>query len=97
MGAFNYPTQTLKLKTMPTALMLALGFGIGTNAIAQSGAGNVTQLDNVVVTATGFEQLIEDAPASISVIPREEIEKKAFKDITDVLKDVPGSYRWWQR
>lgn len=50
----------------------------------------VTQFDSVVVTASGFEQLVEDAPASISVIPREDIEKKSYKDVTDALRDVPG-------
>lgn len=59
-------------------------------AFAQSTDNSVTQLQNVVVTASGFEQQIEDAPASISVISREELEKKAYKDITDALKDVPG-------
>lgn len=89
MGVPNQSKQGFKLKTLPTTLMLTIGIGIYANALAQSN-DNVTQLDNVVVSATGFEQLIEDAPASISVIPREEIEKKAFKDVTDVLKDVPG-------
>lgn len=50
----------------------------------------VRQLDNVVVTASGLEQMVEDAPASITVIPREELEKKSFRDVTDALKDVPG-------
>src|SRR5690625_1870277 len=50
----------------------------------------VTRLDAIVVTASGFEQLVEDAPASISVIPREDLEKKAYKDVTDALRDVPG-------
>src|SRR5690625_4414446 len=50
----------------------------------------VTRLDTIVVTASGFEQLVEDAPASISVIPREELEKKAYRDVTDALRDVPG-------
>ena len=50
----------------------------------------VTRLDTIVVTASGFEQLVEDAPASISVIPREDLEKKAYKDVTDALRDVPG-------
>lgn len=51
---------------------------------------DVKQLDNIVVTASGFEQAVEDAPASISVIPRVELEKKAYRDVTDALKDVPG-------
>ncbi len=55
---------------------------------AQTGAA--VQLDNIVVSATGFEQMVEDAPASITVIPRTELEKKAFRDVTDALKDVPG-------
>ncbi|MBB5213568.1 ligand-gated channel protein [Parapusillimonas granuli] len=59
-------------------------------AVGQDAQAPVTRLDNVVVTATGFEQMVEDAPASITVIPRAELEKKAFKDVTDALKDVPG-------
>lgn len=46
--------------------------------------------DTLVVTATGFEQKIQNAPASISVISKEQIEDKAYRDITDALKDVPG-------
>lgn len=46
--------------------------------------------DTVVVTATGFEQKIQNAPASISVISKQQIEDKAYRDVTDALKDVPG-------
>ncbi|PHM75148.1 ligand-gated channel protein [Xenorhabdus kozodoii] len=44
----------------------------------------------VVTTASGFQQEIEDAPASISVVSREQLETKAYRDVTDALKDVPG-------
>ncbi|MBI0009331.1 TonB-dependent receptor plug domain-containing protein, partial [Bartonella sp. M0193] len=47
-------------------------------------------LRQVVVSATGFEQNVKDAPASISVIPREEIEKGSFRDLTDALRNVQG-------
>ncbi|SUI54305.1 Colicin I receptor precursor [Serratia marcescens] len=50
---------------------------------------NDTQ-DTMVVTASGFQQKIQDSAASISVIPRQQIEDKAYRDITDALKDVPG-------
>ncbi len=46
--------------------------------------------DTMVVTATGFEQKIQNAPASISVITKQQIEDKAWRDVTDALKDVPG-------
>lgn len=49
--------------------------------------------DTVVVTATGFEQKIQDAPASISVITKQQIEDKAYRDVTDALKDVPRRRR----
>ncbi|WP_312953154.1 ligand-gated channel protein [Superficieibacter sp.] len=46
--------------------------------------------DTMVITATGFEQKIQNAPASISVISKAQIEDKAYRDVTDALKDVPG-------
>ncbi|MFV7791230.1 TonB-dependent receptor domain-containing protein [Aliarcobacter lanthieri] len=55
-------------------------------------ANETTKLDEiqVVTTASGYEQNIADAAASISVITAQEIEKKSYSDITDVLKNVPG-------
>src|SRR5690606_2158392 len=43
-----------------------------------------------VVSAAGFEQHIADAPASISVIDREQLETRSYTDVTDALKDIPG-------
>jgi len=48
------------------------------------------QLDEVVVSASGFEQDLVDAPASISVITKENLEKKPFKDIGEAIADIPG-------
>ena len=46
--------------------------------------------DTLVVSASGFEKKIKDAPASISVITKQQIEDQAYRDVTDALKDVPG-------
>ncbi|CAH1747773.1 TonB-dependent receptor [Thauera humireducens] len=46
----------------------------------------------VVVSASGFEQNIAEAPASISVISREELEKQAYTDVIDAVKNIPGVY-----
>lgn len=52
---------------------------------------NVTQLETIVVTtAGGFEQNIADAPASISVITGEELQKKSYTDVIDAVKNMPG-------
>ncbi|MDR1460073.1 MAG: TonB-dependent receptor plug domain-containing protein [Campylobacteraceae bacterium] len=54
---------------------------------------NATKLDTIkVVSATGYEQNIADAPASMFVITKEELENKSFNDLTEVLKNVPGVY-----
>ncbi len=52
-------------------------------------AGTI-RLDQIVVTATGFEQNVKDAPASITVVPREELEKGSFRNLADALTSVQG-------
>ncbi len=48
------------------------------------------KLETIVVSASGFEQNIKKAAATISVLSQEDINKKAYRDVTDALKDVPG-------
>src|SRR5690606_27978777 len=63
---------------LPLLILAALAsFQAGTPALAQE---SVQELDTVVVTASGFEQDIKSAPASISVITRDDLEEKAFTD-----------------
>ena len=47
-------------------------------------------LGESVVSATGYEQLLKDAPASISVIPKEELQNRPIRDLGDALQEVPG-------
>ncbi|WP_180049647.1 TonB-dependent receptor domain-containing protein [Acinetobacter sp. YH12105] len=52
---------------------------------------DATKLQTIVVTtAGGFEQNIADAPASISVITAEELQKKSYTDVIDAVKNMPG-------
>lgn len=51
---------------------------------------DVIKLNQIVVTAAGFEQNVKDAPASITVVSREELEKGSFRDLTDALREVQG-------
>ncbi len=48
------------------------------------------QMETVVVTATGFEQKITDAPASISVISQDEIQSRPFTTLLDAVKYQEG-------
>lgn len=72
--------------------LLSANVLIGGFAHAQNTADNkaVNTLDNVVVTASGFAQAVQDAPASISVITREQLDSKFYRDVHDALQDAPG-------
>ncbi|MCK2045324.1 ligand-gated channel protein [Chromohalobacter moromii] len=74
---------------LPRLSTLALAVAACNTPMAHA-AGDDVQLDDVVVTAAGYAQQVTQAPASISVISREQLEKKAYRDITDALRDVPG-------
>ncbi|WP_304646122.1 TonB-dependent receptor domain-containing protein [uncultured Helicobacter sp.] len=49
-------------------------------------------LGRSVVSASGYEQDIKDAPASIAIIPREEILTRPIRDLGDAVQDIPGVY-----
>lgn len=44
----------------------------------------------IVVTAAGYEQTIVEAPASITVLGREELQEKRFGSLAEALQDVQG-------
>ena len=71
------------------SLVLAGTFPLNA-ALAQDTDAPSVDLGTMVVTASGFEQSIKQAPASISVITREELEQKSISSLTDALTDVPG-------
>lgn len=79
------------LRHAPAALAIAaLGAAQAQTASPQEDTLGITQMDTVVVTASGFEQEIKNAPASISVITREQLESKPFHNLADAVADVEG-------
>lgn len=44
----------------------------------------------IVVTASSIPESVESTPASVSVITKDDIEKREARDVADVLRDVPG-------
>ncbi|ALR77403.1 catecholate siderophore receptor CirA [[Enterobacter] lignolyticus] len=46
--------------------------------------------DTMVVTAAATEQSVKDAPASISVITQQDLQRRPVQNLKDVLRDVPG-------
>lgn len=52
--------------------------------------GNAPALQEIVITASRAPEKVIDAPASVSVVPREEIESRPSLSPTDHLRAVPG-------
>jgi len=53
-------------------------------------ANQDVRLDSLVISASGFEQKITDAPASISVITKEDLASKPYMTLLDAVRDVEG-------
>ncbi len=71
-----------------SALATALvGCGLSLSVFAETTPVN---LDAMVVSASGFEQKITDAPASISVISQEDLQQKRYNNLAQALGDVEG-------
>ncbi|WP_112806721.1 TonB-dependent receptor domain-containing protein [Ensifer sp.] len=74
------------------ACLAGTALSVPVEALAQQAKGKEksTELEQIVVTAAGFEQNVKDAPASITVVTGEELEKGSFRDLTDALRDAQG-------
>lgn len=71
----------------PVAVCAAFAFS---PAAAFAEEATTRQLGDVVVSASGFEQKITDAPASISVVTAEELAKRPYTTLIDAVRDLEG-------
>ena len=76
----------MSLVSTRTALATAIALASSLSAHADT----AINLGDVVVSASGFEQKITEAPASISVISREDLQQKPYSNLADALEDVEG-------
>lgn len=76
-------TVSRKLIPLTAAILSALSVSAHADDAKQD-------MEVIVVSASGSEQMLKEAPASISVIDRAQLEKRFYRDLTDALTDVPG-------
>ncbi|PRB78985.1 TonB-dependent receptor domain-containing protein [Pseudomonas sp. MYb185] len=84
------PAQTNYSHKIFSPAALALAIAATSAQGAEPSEVETVQLSNMVVTAAGYEQQLIDAPASITVIGKEDLEGKYYRDVTDALQDIPG-------
>jgi outer membrane receptor protein involved in Fe transport len=90
--------MTANLLSIPgvagAVIFLGTIFGSGPAAARDTAAGSdeisLESLLDIVVTATLREQTTLDAPASIEVVGAEEIRARGYRNIKQIMNDVPG-------
>ncbi|WP_426072764.1 TonB-dependent receptor domain-containing protein [Janthinobacterium sp. DSP2-3-3] len=89
--AFVAPVSTPSRAMHSAALLLPCLLSLAvSNAWAEGNVAADPTMNTVVVTASGTAIDIKDAPASISVITREEIERQPVYDLNTLLRRIPG-------
>ncbi|HYC59875.1 MAG TPA: TonB-dependent receptor [Thermoanaerobaculia bacterium] len=71
---------------MKHVLAVFATFLIAVSAIAQQ----QTISDQIIVTASALPERVEETPATVTVITHDDIESRAARDVSDVLREVPG-------
>ncbi|TVQ68976.1 MAG: hypothetical protein EA372_12580 [Chromatiaceae bacterium] len=71
---------------------LAVSIALGSFALAPlaASANQSVELAPIAVTGAGFEQLITETPASISVITREELQRRQVSSLAEALEGIEG-------
>lgn len=54
---------------------------LASNAISQN-----VELDSSIISASGFAQDIKEAPATINVITKKELQSKPYRDIAEAIQ-----------
>lgn len=80
--------RRVKVALLATTLLVIPAFAVAQETDQKDPKDMV--LDNVIVTASGTAVNVIDAPASVSVITREEIERQPVQNIGQLLSRVPG-------
>lgn len=53
-------------------------------------AAQTTVTDEIVVTASALPEKVETTPAAVTIITKQDIEDRQARDVSDVLREVPG-------
>ena len=72
-----------------TRLALVVAAALSPMMVVQA-QEKATMLDTMTVVGTRTETSVRDNPASVSVVGREQIEKRGADSVAELLRDVPG-------
>ena len=78
--------KQLRFQTLSISILTAMSI----SAFAKDSSEDATKLKTIVVTASSQAVDVKEAPASISVITSEDIEKQPVGSLGELLSKVPG-------
>lgn len=82
--------SAFRRKTWLASTCLAVVSFAGTSFAQTAVPQGAEDVEEIVVTASGFRQKIEQAPASISVLSRKELEQERHQSLAEALANVEG-------
>ena len=63
---------------------------VNSAASKNASSANATKLGTIVVTATGFEDMLKNEVRNVSVITAEDMENRGYRDLREILEKAPG-------
>jgi vitamin B12 transporter len=90
-GIFMSMVKSLSTSILMTVLITGSWSGLALAAAAADTTEPTYTLDEVVVTATRTENKKVDTPANVTVVDAKKIEERSYKDVVEVMRDVPGA------
>lgn len=88
------PTRTPSRapRRRPLAFAVALAVSPLHPAFAQPAADEALELDSLTVTATRRDASVQEVPLNITAVSRSEIEERGLRDLSDLVRVVPGLF-----
>ncbi|MCL6247702.1 TonB-dependent receptor [Acinetobacter sp. ANC 4945] len=83
-------TKHLLRSTLTLSVLSAMVSLSHANEAAETADESAVKMETIVVSASGSQVNVKDAPASISVVTKEDIQRQPFNSLADVLSDLPG-------
>ncbi|RLB80737.1 MAG: hypothetical protein DRH24_10155 [Deltaproteobacteria bacterium] len=82
------------MKILKFILILSgvIGFILPRMSWADEKKEGIIKLEQIVVTATKTEKKVEDAPGSLTIISKEEIDRRNIKTVDKALSDIKGIF-----
>ena len=75
-------------RNLISLVVASAGLSLAFQAKASEEGG--VSLSNLVVSASGFEQKLVEAPASISVISQQELRARPYMTLLDIVRELEG-------